>query len=145
VRAIYDGYAAQAGGGSSVASGNRIEKTPAYTAALGLQYTAAGGFYARGDVRGQGRRYFNADNTWQDAAFTTVDLKVGYKTGPWDFYAYVRNLTDTEYRTSVNPQSSGTLVTFGEPRRIGVGSRYPSEAGAELTSPLPLPGPVIGD
>ncbi len=124
MRATYDGYAAQAGSSGNVASGNRIEKTPAYTAALGLQYMAAGGFYARGDVRGQGRRYFNADNTWQDPAYATVDLKVGYKTGPWDLYAYVRNLTDTAYRSSVNSQSSGALLTFGEPRRIGVGTRY---------------------
>ncbi len=118
-RATYDSYASAA-----VSPGNRIEKTPAYTAKIGIQYTAGNGFYARGDLRGQGKRYFNAENTLQDGAFTTVDLRVGYKTGAWDFYGYVRNLADTEYLTSVSTQTSGNLVSFGEPRRIGVGMRY---------------------
>lgn len=124
VRATYDEYSALTSSGGVVDSGNRIEKTPSYTAKLGLQYTAGNGFYARGDVRGQGKRYFNPENTFEDGAFTTVDVKLGYKTGAWDFYGYVRNLTDTEYRTSVNAQSAGSLATFGEPRRIGIGARY---------------------
>ena len=124
VRATYDTYAGRAGDGAVVKPGNRIEKTPAHTLTVGLQYGAGTGFYARGDVRGQGRRYFNPENTTRDGAFVTVDLKGGYQTGPWDLYAYVRNLTAAEYRTSVNPQGSGSLVTFGEPRRLGVGARY---------------------
>ncbi|MDR6582566.1 TonB-dependent receptor [Herbaspirillum sp. BH-1] len=124
VRATYDDYAGRADNGAVVKPGNRIEKTPAHTLTVGLQYGAGTGFYARGDVRGQGRRYFNPENTTRDGAFVTVDLKGGYQTGPWDLYAYVRNLTDAEYRTSVNPQGSGSLVTFGEPRRLGVGARY---------------------
>jgi iron complex outermembrane receptor protein len=123
-RATYDDYAALTTSGGVVNSGNKIEKTPAYTARIGLQYTAGNGFYARGDVRGQGKRYFNPENTFEDGAYTTVDVKAGYKTGPWDFYGYVRNLADTEYRTMVNYQSSGSLVTFGEPRRLGLGARY---------------------
>lgn len=122
VRATYDDYSEQSAGG--VSKGNKIEKTPAYTAKLGLQYTAGNGFYARGDLRGQGKRYFNPENTFVDSAYVTVDAKIGYKTGAWDLYAYARNLTDTEYRTSVNAQSAGSLVTFGEPRRIGIGARY---------------------
>jgi len=123
-RATYDDYAALTSSGGAVSSGNKIEKTPSYTAKIGLQYTAGNGFYARGDVRGQGKRYFDPENTLEDGAYTTVDVKLGYKTGPWDFYGYARNLTDTEYRTSVNAQGSGSLVTFGEPRRLGVGVRY---------------------
>lgn len=118
VRATYDEY------NPSSNNGNRIERTPSYTAKVGLQYTAGNGFYARGDVRGQGKRYFNAENTFDDGAYTTVDLRAGYKTGPWEFYGYVRNLTDTEYRTSLDAMSNGTLVTFGEPRRLGLGARY---------------------
>lgn len=123
-RATYDDYSALTTSGGVVNSGNKIEKTPSYTAKIGLQYTAGNGFYARGDVRGQGKRYFNPENTLEDGAYTTVDVKLGYKTGPWDFYGYVRNLTDTEYRASVNPQSAGSLVIFGEPRRLGLGVRY---------------------
>ncbi len=118
VSARYDEYS------DTTSNGNRIEKTPAYTARLGLKYTAGNGLYGRVDVRGQGKRYFNPENTFQDGAYATVDLKAGYKTGPWDFYAYVRNLTDESYLTSVMSQSNGTLVTFGEPRRFGVGARY---------------------
>jgi len=105
-------------------NGNKIEKTPAYTARVGLQYTAGNGLYGRVDLRGQGKRYFNPENTLVDGAYTTVDLKAGYKTGAWEFYGYVRNLADTSYLSTVSGMSNGTLVSFGEPRRFGVGVRY---------------------
>lgn len=106
------------------ANGNRIEKTPAYTARVGVQYTASQGAYARVDIRAQGKRYFNAENTLLDGAYATVDLRAGYKTGPWDFYAYVRNAADTRYLATAATQNNGTLITFGETRRFGAGVRY---------------------
>jgi iron complex outermembrane receptor protein len=118
VQAKYDEY------GSAGANGHRIEKTPSYTASVGLQYHFDQGYYARADLRSQGKRYFNPENTQQDGAFTTVDLRAGLLTGGWDLYAYVRNLADTSYLASVSTQSNGALVTFGERRRFGVGARY---------------------
>lgn len=118
VNATYDEYTTPAN------NGNKVEKTPAYTVRAGLQYTAGNGWYGRVDVRGQGKRYFNPENTLQDGAYTTVDLKAGYKRGPWDVYAYVRNAADTSYRATVSAMSNGTLVTFGERRRLGAGVRY---------------------
>ncbi|WP_313297517.1 TonB-dependent receptor [Diaphorobacter sp.] len=115
--ATYDQYP------NPAVNGNKIEKTPTFTAVVGLQYTAGNGFYGRADVRGQGKRYFDPENTLVDGSYATVDLKVGYKTGPWEFYGYVRNLADTSYRTAVSAMSNGTLVTFGEPRRFGAGVR----------------------
>ncbi len=105
-------------------NGNTIEKTPAYTANIGLQYTAGNGLYGRVDLRGQGKRYFNPENTLANGAYATVDLKAGYKTGPWEFYGYVRNLTDARYLAYAAELGNGTLMTFGEPRRLGVGVRY---------------------
>lgn len=116
--ATYDEYP------TAAINGNKIEKTPAYTARIGMQYTAGNGFYGRVDVRGQGKRYFNPENTFVDGAYATVDLKLGYKTGPWEFYGYVRNVADTSYLTAASAMSNGSLVTFGEPRRFGAGVRY---------------------
>ena len=106
-------------------NGNTIEKTPSYTISIGLQYTADNGFYGRADLRGQGKRYFNPENTLVDDAYATLDLKAGYEKGPWNLYAYVRNLTDEDYVSSALVYQFGrNMVTFGEPRRFGVGLRY---------------------
>jgi iron complex outermembrane recepter protein len=118
VSASYDEYP------DSRVNGNKIEKTPAYNGRISLQYAGNHGFYGRGDLRAQGKRYFNPENTFSDGAYTTVDLRAGYKSGPWDVYAFVRNLTDEAYRTAVMSMSNGTLITFGEPRRFGLGARY---------------------
>lgn len=115
-RATYEDYP------DAAVNGNYIEKTPAYTAKLGLQYTAGNGFYSRIDLRGQGKRYFDAENTVKDGAYATLDLKAGYKTGAWEYYGYIRNLTDTDYQAFVRP--TDRLVLFGEPRRLGLGVRY---------------------
>lgn len=117
VNATYDEYT------NPAVNGNKIERTPSFTGRVGLQYTADNGVYGRVDVRGQGKRYFNPENTLKDDAFVTVDLKTGYRTGSWDAYAYVRNLTDTESLAMVSTMSNGSLVTFGEGRRFGAGVR----------------------
>ncbi len=106
-------------------NGNKIEKTPSYTARIGLKYTAGSGFYGRADLRGQGKRYFNPENTLVEDAYATLDLKAGYEEGPWNVYAYVRNLTDEDYVSFAQIYQSGrNMVTFGEPRRFDVGVRY---------------------
>lgn len=118
-RATYDKYP------DPSINGNKVEKTPAYTARLGLQYTSPSGFYGRIDVRSQGKRYFNPENTLVQGAYTIADIKAGYKKGQWDIYAYVRNLTNKDYINLAQAYQGGqNMVIFGEPRRFGIGTRY---------------------
>jgi len=103
---------------------NKIENTPAHSFNLGLSYVNENGYYARADLRNQGDKYFNKENTQKENSFTTVDLKVGYVKENWDFYLYGKNLTDKSYLTSTYNQLTGTVLAFGEGRFIGAGVKY---------------------
>jgi len=118
VQAEYDEYASTGYGG------NDIERTPEYTARLGVQYTNPAGYYGRVDVRTQGSVYFNPANTLEQDAYIVTDLKAGYRFSQWDIYAFVRNLTDEEYLTSAAEQTTGTLLTYGTPMTFGIGARF---------------------
>ncbi len=118
-RATYDSYP------NPAVDGNRIEKTPSYTARISIQYNAPNGLFARADLNGTGKRYFNPENTLSEGSYATIDLRLGYQRTAWELYAYVRNATDTAYVTSALAyQGLGSVVTFGEPRRLGIGARY---------------------
>ncbi|WP_052310963.1 TonB-dependent receptor [Rubrivivax gelatinosus] len=116
--AVYDEH------GSDAAEGANIERTPSYTLAVGLQYHDADGRYARVDLRGQGRRWFDAANTRRSGAWTAVDLRAGWQRGAWDVYAWVRNAGDKQVVSSVSEMDVGDLVVYGEPRRFGLGARW---------------------
>ncbi len=118
VQAEYDEYS------DAVSDGNTIEKTPAYTARLGIQYTDPQGLYARCDLRSQGRTYYNAANSVNGESYYTADAKIGYKLDRWDMYTFVKNITDESYIAGVSEVGVGNVVSFGDPRTFGVGLRY---------------------
>ncbi|RXJ94382.1 TonB-dependent siderophore receptor [Malaciobacter molluscorum] len=108
-------------------SNNKIENTPSHTANISISYHHPKGFYARADLKNQGSLYFYDDRQkkfLKNDGYTTLDTKLGYKTSNWDIYAYVKNLTDTEYITYYNSNSMVSLASFGDSRIIGVGLKY---------------------
>jgi iron complex outermembrane receptor protein len=123
IRTKYDDYKL----GDNDFSGERIETTPSSTASLGIAYYHPQGFYARTDVKHQGSMYFHDDQAREFVKVgsrTLLDLKLGYKVGDWDLYAYAKNLTDKEYINTYETNSSFSFATFGAPRFIGVGAKY---------------------
>jgi iron complex outermembrane receptor protein len=102
--------------------GRDIELTPAHTIRAGAAYIHPSGFYGRVDIYNQGKQYFY-DNATMDfpeqGAYTLVDARLGYRLDDWDFFVYGRNLTDEDY---VSMYSSMRVISFGEPRTLGVGA-----------------------
>jgi len=130
IQTEYDDYKVYNSSGTLIpAEGNKIERTPSYTAKVGIGYTHPSGFYGRVDVRAQGETYYNPENTLKADAYIVGDVKAGYrmKSG-LDIYAYVQNVTDEDYIINAQAQtlmpSYDTLVMFGEGRRVGVGFKY---------------------
>lgn len=119
IKAVYDEYTSAYAYG-----GNKIEKTPSHKAKIGVQYTHPQGYYARLDVRNQGTIYFNAANTLKEGSYTVGDIKLGRRFSNWDVYAYVKNITDEEYFTTVMDQGVGQIVQFGASRTVGIGAKY---------------------
>jgi iron complex outermembrane receptor protein len=123
IDAEYDDYDA----GDARFDGEKIEQTPAHTLKLGVAYNHPRGFYARADVKNQGRTYYYDDVNKafdKEGSFTVVDVRAGYRFKGWDVYAYADNLTDEEYVNSYKSSSLVAIATFGNPRVIGVGARY---------------------
>jgi iron complex outermembrane receptor protein len=130
IQTEYDSYKIYNASGHLIqAEGSTIERTPAYTAKVGIGYIDPSGFYGRVDVRAQGKTYYDPENTIKADAYVVGDVKAGYrmKSG-LDVYAYVQNITDEDYIINALAQtiqpSYDTLVMFGEGRRVGVGFKY---------------------
>ncbi len=122
IRAEYGDYTDKY---SNVNDGNKIQRTPAHTINVGLQYTDPTNFYARVDVINYGTTYFDAANTLKQEPYTLVNLKAGYTNTSWDLYAFVNNATDTDYKVyGQTGAPAGNLVEFGDPMEFGLGVKY---------------------
>nr|WP_320191238.1 TonB-dependent receptor [uncultured Desulfobacter sp.] len=103
---------------------NKIQRTPSHTANLGVSYSNDHGIYGRLDIKNQGKMYFNDTNTYQENSYTTADVKIGYLFDGWDIYAYANNITDESYLTAADNMMTGTVLTYGEGRFLGIGAKY---------------------
>ncbi|PID77947.1 MAG: hypothetical protein CSB21_03150 [Deltaproteobacteria bacterium] len=56
--------------------------------------------------------------------YITLDAKIGYTAGNWDFYIYGKNLADEEYIEDYISSSTLSLAYFGDPLTLGGGLRY---------------------
>ena len=103
-------------------SGNKTIYAPKYNYNIGVQYRNNQGYFARGDVNGYGKTYFNKENTHSRDAYTLVNAKIGYEVENFDIYLYGKNIFDKKY-DSVGMYGS-TSVVYSEPREIGVQLAY---------------------
>ncbi len=110
----------------NVNDGNIIENSPAHSLTLSLQYDHPAGYYAIATLSKSGRIYFDAPNTLEEDGYVTLDLKAGYRLDGWEFYAYVDNVTDADYRIygADHLPETGPIVYFGDPREFGIGAKY---------------------
>ncbi len=126
IQTEYDNYSITDGYGNPIDNkGNKIERSPNYTVKVGVGYQDPKGLYGRFDVRAQGVTYYDPTNTLKADSYVVADGKIGYLFSNWDVYAYIQNITDTDYITNAQGMGDGhTLVIFGEPRRFGIGAKY---------------------
>lgn len=123
IEAKYDDYDT----GTTKFDGETIEKTPSHTANLSVAYHHPSGYYGRVDVKNSGEVNYHDDGNnkfVKDDGYTLANIKAGYRVGQFDMYAYVKNLTNEEYINTYFSTSSQSVVTFNDPRMIGVGLKY---------------------
>ena len=98
--------------------GNKAPYAPDYTFNIGAQYRHKTGMYARADLVGYGRMYFDKDNTYSRDPYEVVNTRIGYETDKFDIYLYAENLFDREY-DSVG-HYGGYYIVYSEPREVGM-------------------------
>lgn len=103
-------------------SGNNTVNSPEYNYNVGAQYRHAKGYFARVDVNGYGKTYFNQQNSESRDAYNLVNAKLGYEAENYDIYLYGENLFDKDYDAigMFGPSS----VVYSDPREVGVQLTY---------------------
>jgi len=107
--------------------GREQAHAPEYQLALGAQYRHPRGFLARIDTQSVDDFYFDASHDERAAAYTLVNVKLGYETQRWSAYAWARNLFDESYAMrgfyfgNEPPDfANERYVQHGDPRQIGI-------------------------
>ena len=131
---VFDGLALMAGFGYSDVEfddfkdalgdykGNKNPYAPEYTFNIGAQYRHSSGFYARGDLIGYGKMYFDRANEYSKDAYEIVNTKIGYEAEHFDIYLYAKNLFDKEYDS--DGYYGGFYTIYSAPREIGLQAVY---------------------
>lgn len=95
--------------------------SPKYNYSIGVQYRNEHGCYARVDMNGYGKIYFDKANKYKRDAYEIVNTKIGYEADKYDLYLYAKNLFDTEYDSK---GYNKFYTIYSEPREIGVQLTY---------------------
>lgn len=104
-------------------SGNTSPRSPKYNFNMGAQYRSSTGFYARIDLNGYGKIYFDKANKNYQDAYNLVDTKIGYETSNFDIYLYANNLFDKKH-DAVGGFFNGFVTVYREDREIGLKLAY---------------------
>jgi len=103
-------------------SGNKNTFSPSYNYNIGTQYRGDQGYFARVDINGYGKTYFNNANTNSKDPYKLVNAKIGYEAEDYDIYLYGKNIFDEEYH-SINI-FNGNGVLYAPQREIGLQLSY---------------------
>jgi iron complex outermembrane receptor protein len=103
-------------------SGNRNPFAPEYNYNVGVQYRGEQGCFARVDLNGYGKTYFDNANENSREPYCVVNAKIGYEQGHYDIYLYGINIFDEEYH-SINAFGGGGVV-YSQPAEFGVQLTY---------------------
>jgi len=102
--------------------GNHNLYAPDYTYNIGAQYRHAGGMYARVDLIGYGKIYFDRANEYSRDPYELVNGKIGYESEHYDMYLYCKNIFDTAYDS--HGYYSGFYTVYSDPRELGIQLTY---------------------
>jgi iron complex outermembrane receptor protein len=101
-------------------SDNRVPFAPDVTYNIAVQYRAPIGIFARLELQGYGKTFFDDAHQVKQDPFALVNLRLGYEWRNYGIYVFANNLFDTRYITSgfQFPPPSVT-AGFGEPVTYG--------------------------
>ena len=108
--------------GSKSYKGNTNPFAPEYNFNVGAQYRNASGIFARVDLNGYGKMYFDKANTVEKKAFQLVNTKIGYESDHLDIYLYAKNLFDENHDSK--GYYNGYFTIYEDPREVGVQLTY---------------------
>ena len=91
---------------------------PEYTFNIGAQYRHCSGFYARADLIGYGKMYFDKTNDYSRDAYEIVNAKIGYEAKHFDIYLYGKNIFDKEYDS--DDYYGGMYTIYSDPGEVGL-------------------------
>jgi len=103
-------------------SNNYNPFAPKYNFNLGIQYRDDSGIYAKTDLNGYGKTYFDSANKYFQKAYELVNVKLGYEEDNYDIYLYADNLFDKEHHAT--NYFNGTTTAYREGREIGMQLAY---------------------
>jgi len=95
---------------------------PKYNFNIGAQYRTNKGYFARFDINGYGKMYFDKENKYKKDAYRLVNTKIGYEADNYDIYLYAKNLFDKNHDSK--GYYSGNYTYYNEPREVGVQLAY---------------------
>lgn len=125
IQAEYDDYNKGTDGNFN---GKRIENTPKYTANLGISYLSDKGVYGRIDFNAKGKtNYMDSANKKLVESDGTIitNLKIGYKVGSFDIYAFATNITNENHvERLLSTTTTHYYADLNDPRRYGLGMIY---------------------
>jgi iron complex outermembrane receptor protein len=119
-------------GGNSPAQlnlgGNRLARSPQLAANLTASFEyplASGTLLAATNYYRSSRLYFDPANAYSQKPFGIASTRVSYRSiAGWSVAAWVRNLTDEVYLSSVIPGQLGAFGQYSEPRTYGLSAGY---------------------
>ena len=118
---------------SGIREGNELTYAPRWgvTARADLVWPLAGGHeaYAGIDLMARDGNYSSLSNDAisQTSSYGQGNIRLGFRSGPWDFTVFARNVWNERAYTSQQGAYGADLVGFGYvimPRRIGLSLRY---------------------
>jgi len=104
--------------GGAVYDGKRNPFAPDLNGHVTLRYDSPTGLFAEGGLTGSSRVHLDAANRYRRGGYRLVDATAGYRRGPWEVVAYVRNLFNERY-DAVGYQN-GFVTVYSPPREGGV-------------------------
>lgn len=108
-------------------SGNKMQRTPEWQAAIGAEVTTSVGSWedalsARLSYKWQGKMPWAPENTTWEKAYGTLDGRVTL-TSPdknWSVSVFGKNITDELYRTNIIAFFQEEMSSFAAPRTFGM-------------------------
>jgi iron complex outermembrane receptor protein len=96
---------------------------PKYNFNLALQYDGDSGYFARVDISGYGKTYFDEANKYYQEAYELVNAKLGYETKSYEVSLYGKNIFDKEHHAT-NAYLYGATTVYYDDNEFGVELAY---------------------
>ena len=100
--------------------GNSLPYAPELTYNVAAQYRASFGLFARLELQGVGKTFFDEANTLEQDSYAVVNARLGYEFDRYGAYLFANNLFDTRYIVQAFDIGGARAGAFGAPVTYGV-------------------------